>query len=135
MLFIAENLSCVRGGRKIFEGVSLSLRTGESLLLKGPNGVGKTSLLRTLAGFIPPFEGGIDISETDESDLEIAELCHYVGHLNGVKLGFSVEENALFYNRYLGDSDPEKVDLALRDISPGSNSRDACGHLICRPET
>ena len=49
----ANAISCQRGGRVLFEGLSFTLEPGESLLVTGPNGAGKTSLLRLIAGLLP----------------------------------------------------------------------------------
>lgn len=55
-LFV-EGLSCVRGGRILFRGLSFALQPGQAGLLTGPNGVGKSSLLRLLAGLLAPSAG------------------------------------------------------------------------------
>lgn len=64
------DVACLRGGRMLFRGVSLTLGPGESALLTGPNGVGKSSLLRLCAGLLPAFAGTVDrrggIALTDE---------------------------------------------------------------------
>jgi heme exporter protein A len=70
------------------------------MLLTGPNGAGKTTLLRTLAGFIEPAEGGVRL-EGGDPERELAEQCHYVGHHNGIKHSFTVEENLDFLAAYL----------------------------------
>ena len=113
MKFIVDNLSCDRGGRRIFERVSFVLEPGQGLQLKGPNGSGKTSLLRTLAGFIPEADGSISI-EGGKTDYSLGEQCHYFGHLNGVKHGYTVEENVRFFADYLGDGvSDDEVDALL----------------------
>ena len=61
-MLTASGIICARGGRPLFSGVSFSLKAGESLLLTGPNGIGKSSLLRLLAGLLPPAGGTINRS-------------------------------------------------------------------------
>jgi heme exporter protein A len=56
---IADALACRKGDRLLFAGVSLALQPGEALQIAGPNGVGKSSLLRILAGLARPFEGTV----------------------------------------------------------------------------
>lgn len=53
------DVACVRGGRMLFAGVSLSLTAGSAGLVAGPNGTGKSSLLRLAAGLLPPFAGTV----------------------------------------------------------------------------
>jgi heme exporter protein A len=60
----AEALSCVRGGRILFRGLTFALEPGQAGLLTGPNGVGKSSLLRLLAGLLQPSAGMCKIPET-----------------------------------------------------------------------
>ena len=55
--FAATDLACVRGERLVFTGVGFSVAAGGALLLRGPNGTGKSSLLRVCAGFVPPSAG------------------------------------------------------------------------------
>ena len=55
----AYELFCRKGDRWLFEGIDLHLSAGEALHLKGPNGVGKTSLIRILAGLLPPTQGTV----------------------------------------------------------------------------
>jgi len=53
------DLACRRGGRMLFEGVSARVAPGGALLLVGPNGTGKSSLLRLLAGLLPAAAGEV----------------------------------------------------------------------------
>ena len=55
-----EKVACLRGGRLLFEGRSFALEPGQAGLLTGPNGVGKSSLLRMAAGLLAPAAGRIE---------------------------------------------------------------------------
>ncbi len=54
-----DGVCCMRGGRTLFAGLNLSLSAGECALVTGPNGVGKSSLLRIVAGLLPLAEGTV----------------------------------------------------------------------------
>lgn len=97
----AENLTVERGHRTVIENLSFTAKSGEALLLTGPNGAGKTTLIRTVAGFIAPASGTLAL-KGDNGDRDIAELCHYVGHLTGVKANLTAAENLAFWAEYLG---------------------------------
>lgn len=112
----ARDIACERGGRTLFEGLSFALAPGEALLVSGPNGAGKTSLLRQLAGLLPLAGGEFRVSGA-APDTPLAELCHYVGHLNAAKNALSVRENLAFWAEFLGDGDLE-VALAAFDLAP-----------------
>ncbi len=105
-----QDLTCVRGGRCVFEGVSLRVKARGGVALTGPNGSGKSSLLRVLAGFIEPAAGAVRLEGGDD-DAPLGAQCHYVGHLNGVKSAFTLAENLAFWVEYLGGGD---VGHALR---------------------
>ena len=89
----ANQLSCIRDDRVLFEGLSFELNAGQILLLEGKNGSGKTSLLRILCGFREPDEGellwGFDAINDSQYQTDMA----YVGHLDGVKKELTVYEN------------------------------------------
>lgn len=58
--FALGGIGCVRGGRVLFEGVSVALAAGDALIVTGPNGVGKSSLLRIAAGLLAPVVGTVE---------------------------------------------------------------------------
>ena len=58
-LFAATDLTCLRGERLVFQGLSFAVEAGGALVLLGPNGSGKSSLLRMMAGLLRPFSGGM----------------------------------------------------------------------------
>jgi len=90
-----KNLGCVRGERRLFSNVNFSLSPGNWLQLMGPNGSGKTSLLRIVCGLLAPAEGevrwqGANIRTLGE---EYFTALTYVGHRNPVKEELSSLEN------------------------------------------
>jgi heme exporter protein A len=98
----AHEISCQRGGSFLFRDVNFTLKPGDGLLVTGPNGAGKTSLLRQIAGLLPLAWGEFRLTGAD-AEVELPELCHYVGHLNALKSVLSVRENLAFWADYLGD--------------------------------
>ncbi|MDP2083132.1 MAG: heme ABC exporter ATP-binding protein CcmA [Pseudotabrizicola sp.] len=88
MELVVENLSVARGGLTVLEGVSFSLAAGQALILRGPNGVGKTTLLRTLAGLQPAVTGSVSAPP---------ESLTYAAHADGLKAVLTVEENLQFW--------------------------------------
>src|SRR6056297_2108839 len=91
-----SDLTIARGGIKVLEGLSLSLEPGQALVLRGPNGVGKTTLLRTIAGLQPPHSGQVEADP---------ETLVYAGHADGLKPTLTVEENLMFWARVFGTPD------------------------------
>lgn len=117
MKLVVENLVVARGGRVIIDGLDFEVEAGGALLLTGPNGAGKTTLIRALAGFLRPVSGTIRIEEAEAPEPELAQLCHYVGHVNGIKSGLTVAENLEFWRQFLEGSgrggEDHRVDAAL----------------------
>lgn len=57
-----RGVACDRGGRRLFEGVSFQLAAGDAAVVAGPNGVGKSSLIRIAAGLLLPAEGDVAVT-------------------------------------------------------------------------
>jgi heme exporter protein A len=107
MRLSGRGIRCVRGGREVFSGLDFEAASGEALAVVGPNGSGKTSLLRLIAGLLAPAEGSIAL-EGGESELTLSEQSHYLGHRDALKPALSVLENLKFWRDFLGGatSDP-----------------------------
>lgn len=99
MQLVADNLACDRGGRRVFAGVSLKVASGTALAVTGANGVGKSSLLRQLAGLVPVAEGAIRL-EGGDGERPPFEHCHYFGHQDALKPSLSVTENLAFWQAF-----------------------------------
>ncbi|AXS38921.1 heme ABC exporter ATP-binding protein CcmA [Breoghania sp. L-A4] len=101
---VADRLAVDRGGRQVFAELSFSVLAGEALLVRGPNGVGKSSLLRTIAGLVPAAEGTIRIERTGEEEAAegIGARCHYFGHSDALKTPMTVAENLGFWRDFHG---------------------------------
>ena len=101
LILEGRGLACRRGGRLILADVSFSVQGGEMLALRGPNGVGKTTLLRLIAGFLHPAAGSLELIG-GLPDEPIATQCHYVAHQNANKPQLTAEENLAFWCDFLG---------------------------------
>jgi heme exporter protein A len=111
MRLSGSDLACFRGGRQVFSGLSFAVAAGEALVVSGPNGVGKSSLLRLLAGLVRPTGGRLALEDGDPA-LTIGEQAHYLGHQDALKPALSVHENLAFWARFLGSRDQPRPALA-----------------------
>ena len=110
-----KGLACARGEQKLFSGLSFQLAGGELMQVQGENGRGKTTLLRTLCGFIQPLEGEIQwhgkrIGELDED--YYANII-YLGHLNAIKDDLTALENLRVSSALSGCTISDSVAIAV----------------------
>ena len=117
-LLSANNLTCIREERVLFEDLNLSIFPGDILQIEGPNGAGKTSLMRILAGLSQPYDGDIQFqgkSITDQRELFHQNLL-YLGHLPGVKDELTAQEN-LAFNLALHGLDTSTAESTLTEVN------------------
>jgi heme exporter protein A len=109
MRLSGRGVKCIRGGREVFSSLDFAAASGEALAVTGPNGSGKTSLLRQIAGLLAIPAGSIDL-DGGHSELMLPEQAHYLGHRDALKPALSVLENLAFWREFLGGevSDAEK---------------------------
>jgi heme exporter protein A len=100
MRLLGRGVRCVRGGREVFSRLDFEASAGEVLAVTGPNGSGKTSLLRLIAGLLTISGGSIDLAG-GESELTLPEQAHYLGHRDALKPALSVLENLAFWRDFL----------------------------------
>jgi heme exporter protein A len=135
-----EGLSVRRGGRVLFRDLSFAAKPGDYVEVCGANGVGKTSLLRVVAGFLRPSAGRIIVTGAEEPALAF----HYIGHLNALKGGASVRAHMRYWAGLFGaesafDAAASRLgiapllDLPTRVLSQGQQRRTALSRLLIAP--
>jgi heme exporter protein A len=93
-----HDLALIRGNRCLFQGLNFTAGSGELLVVEGPNGSGKTSLLRAIAGLIDPDEGVVRWNNTSvkKNRQSFHALLVWMGHRPGFKGDLTLIENLRF---------------------------------------
>ncbi len=109
-LLSVRDVAVARGGLRAIEGVSFTLNAGSALVLRGPNGIGKTTLLRTLAGLQPLVAGTVEAAP---------DAIAYAGHSDGLKPALTVTENLRFWADIFGSQEiaPALGAMNLRELA------------------
>lgn len=126
-----EGLAVARGGVPLLADVSFSVQAGQALVLRGPNGCGKTTLLRAIAGLQPPVAGRIDLAP---------DMIAYAAHADGIKATLTVAENLSFWAAIHGTRGIDAAlgrmnlrglaDRAAQNLSAGQKRRLGLARLI-----
>ena len=130
-----EDLSCKRGESKVLNNINLTIKSGETLVVKGRNGSGKTTLLRILSNFITSYQGKVSLN-----DLSILEDNLYnnkfnlIGQKNSLKDNLSIKKNLelwdILFNETLDHAkllERDNLDhLINRDVGSLSDGQKKC---------
>ena len=114
----AIGLTCERDGRLLFERLDLDLRAGDLLQVSGPNGSGKTSLLRLLAGLMQPSAGHLLLGGLPLAEQRRAQAggLLWIGHSAGIKDMLTAQENLAWLCALHQPADAAAIDRALAAI-------------------
>jgi heme exporter protein A len=124
-----RDLACVRGDRLLFRDLNLVVGPGDLVQVTGPNGCGKTSLLRIVCGLALAEDGeALWHSEPTRRSEEFKRQCAWVGHRDGLKADLTARENLHFHARLSG-GDPAAVDGAIERLGLAECRDLATGHM------
>lgn len=126
----ASGLHLWRGERHVLRGVSFAVEPGQALHVRGPNGVGKTSLLRVVCGLMHAEEGTVAWNGIDTRSAgldEFLDALAYLGHDAALKGDLTAVENLRFEVGLRHAVDPQQLRSALKEMGV-----EQCADLPCR---
>ncbi|MCF6344446.1 MAG: heme ABC exporter ATP-binding protein CcmA [Devosiaceae bacterium] len=101
-----SKLSLIRSERLILSDVNFNIKSGNAIFLRGDNGVGKTSLLMAIAGYLHIGAGEIawELDNDNEEENSLIDNLHFIAHQNAIKPTLSLKDNLMFWcNLYGGE--------------------------------
>jgi len=120
-LIKADNLSCERDDRLLFNNLCFDLAAGELVQVTGPNGAGKSTLLRCLSGLFTDYEGSIQLQD----ELDQSAIC-YFGHKIPVKSNLTSIENLAYFSLFSQANDSVGFSEALDAVGMSGYE-----HVLC----
>lgn len=130
-----EDLSCKRGESKVLNNINLTIKSGETLVVKGLNGSGKTTLLRILSNFITSYQGKVSLNNLNiiEDNLYNNKF-NLIGQKNSLKDNLSIKKNLelwdIIFNETLDHAkllEHDNLDhLINRDVGSLSDGQKKC---------
>lgn len=139
-ILTVKNLSVRRGNLTLISGLDISLAPGDTIWIKGGNGIGKTSLLQCCAGLLRPHAGQILWNDNDIEKYATG-FCIYQGHIDAHKPELSATENLEFWQSvYKSKHDTNMIlervglrqqrKLRTKNLSAGQSRRLALARLL-----
>ena len=113
---IVNKLSCQRGYNILFENLSFELKSGEVLRISGPNGSGKTSLLKIIAGLNSAESGSIEFDKSNFSSKKYQEESLYLGHYAALSSELSCIENLEYLKNLSKENASPNFHNALKEV-------------------
>jgi heme exporter protein A len=130
-LLAFHGVACARGGRRLFEDLSFALDAGGATLVTGPNGVGKSSLIRVAAGLLDPAAGSVDRPDAVALLAEAAALDSELPLAQALRFWAGLDGRAGAVGDALGAvSLAELAPVPVRLLSTGQRRRAAIARVV-----